>query len=158
MTTPVKISFDCLPLRSLPRLDSPPDATPEQEALFLKLRHAIEKHGFYNSYYLGNGLCEFNLTNDPAVGYLAFRFEGAVLTDEPDERTRVADLEVVLDRESCDWLNAEVVTWFQETVMQAVRIEFDRFIASGDLEKTRQRLARMSAEMIAGGGFVGLGL
>jgi hypothetical protein len=122
------------------------------------LRRAVEKHGFFNSYYLGNGLCEYNLTNDAAIGYLALSFEGTVLTDEQDQHTRVVDLEVSLAKESCDWLNAEVVAWFRETVVQAIRVEFDRFIASGDLARTRERLERMNAEMLASGGFVGLGL
>jgi hypothetical protein len=50
------------------------------------------------------------------------------------------------------------VAWFQETVQRAVMVEFDRYIAAGDLQKTIQRIAKLQETMDARGGFVGMGL
>ena len=154
----VVISFECTPLRSIARWDFPLDASAEQIDHCMAMRRAAEKHGAHNSYYLSGGRCEFQLTNDPDLGLLSFDFEGTVLTDESDQRTRRADLSITLAAETCDWLTAQAVAWFQETVVRAVRVEFDRYIDSGDLERTRQRLARTQADLQSGGGFVGMGL
>jgi hypothetical protein len=51
-----------------------------------------------------------------------------------------------------------VVQWFCETVAEAVKVEFDRYIAAGDLQKTIQRLERIRAASDAQGGFMGMGL
>lgn len=154
----VKIEFDCLPLRSLPRLDAPPDATPQQEALAMSIRQAVEKHGTHNAFYLYNGRCVFHLTNDPAIGMLEFGFRGTVLTDAEDRRTQSCDLQVELTRDVCDWITTPVVEWFLETVARAVEVEFDRYIAAGDLQKTVERIGRLAAEVDSSGGFVGMGL
>jgi hypothetical protein len=154
----VKIEFDCLPLRSLPRLDAPPDATPQQEALAMSIRQAVQKHGTHNAFYLYNGRCVFHLTNDPAIGMLEFGFRGTVLTDADDRRTQSCDLQVELTRDVCDWIKTPVVEWFLETVARAVQVEFDRYIAAGDLRKTVERIERLAAEVDSSGGFVGMGL
>ncbi len=154
----VQIEFDCLPLRSLPRLDAPPDATPQQEALALSIRQAVQKHGAHNTFYLYNARCVFHLTNDPSIGMLEFAFRGTVLTDPDDRRARSCDLEVELTRDVCDWITTPVVEWFRETVARAVQVEFDRYIAAGDLQKTVERMDRLAAEMDASGGYVGMGL
>ncbi|MDZ7620791.1 MAG: hypothetical protein U1E05_27630 [Patescibacteria group bacterium] len=154
----VQIEFDCLPLRSLPRLDAPPDATPSQQALALAIREAVGKHGTHNAFYLYKGRCRFHLTNDPVVGMLEFGFRGTVLTDDEDRAARRCDLEVELASEVCDWITAPVVEWFGETVARAVQIEFNRFIAAGDLQKTVDRMERLTAEIDSVGGFVGMGL
>ncbi|NQT40324.1 MAG: hypothetical protein HQ581_22715, partial [Planctomycetes bacterium] len=89
---------------------------------------------------------------------LQFRFEGTVLTDTEDQRTEGADLSVELVRDTCDWLTTPVVEWFAETVCRAVRIEFNRFIAAGDLQRTVERVRLIEAESDQHGGFIGLGL
>ena len=48
--------------------------------------------------------------------------------------------------------------WFAETVSRAVQVEFDRYIAAGDLEKTIERMEQVRAESDAHGGFLGMGL
>ncbi len=151
----VDISFRCLPLRSLPTLATPLDAGEEVVGLYRKLRQAADKHGFHNSYYLLEGNCVFHLTNHEQIGSLVFAFEGTVLTDREDLRTLTADLSVALTGEVCDWLVAPVVEWFGETVREAVKVEFDRFIAAGDLGRTMERLRQIEAASDAQGGFLG---
>ena len=154
----VDITFDCLPLRSIGRFDVPIDASPEYEALAVRVRQAAEKHGLHNSYYLHNAKCVFHLTSDPEFGMLEFRFDGTVLTDPDDQATLRCDLSVQLQRETCDWLTAPVVEWFVETVTWAVQVEFDRYIAAGDLQKTIQRMENLQTDSDAHGGFLGMGL
>jgi hypothetical protein len=154
----VEISFDCLPLRSIGRFDVPLDASPELAAFCERVKHAAAKHGLHNSYYLHHAKCIFHLTNDPQHGVLEFQFEGTVLTDPEDRRTLRCDLHAELRHETCDWLVQPVVAWFAETVSQAVRVEFDRYIAAGDLQRTVQRAEQIQAESDARGGFMGMGL
>jgi len=154
----VDVTFDCLPLRSLGRLDPPLDATAEVIEFYDRLRRAAAKHGLHNSYYLYRAACIFHLTNDAETGMVEFAFEGAVLTDAGDLKTRQCDLEVRLQREVCPWLTAPAVAWLGETVSQAVRVEFDRYIAAGDLQKTIARLERLRQETEARGGFLGMDL
>ena len=52
MNRPVDISFDCLPLRSIGRLDIPLDASPKYRARCERIKAAIDKHGSHNAYYL----------------------------------------------------------------------------------------------------------
>ncbi len=152
----VQIEFDCLPLRSLGRLDIPIDASPVYRAFCERLKAALEKHGTHNTYYLHRARCAFHLTNDPKVGLLDFRFEGVVITDDEDLHATHADLEIQLQGETCVWLTEPVVRWFQETVSRAVLVEFDRFIQAGDLEQTRQRLEKLEAASEETGGFLGM--
>ena len=154
----VEIVFDCLPLRSVERLDIPLDASPGFRARCERIKRAVEKHGMHNSYYLHHGRCVFRLTNDDNVGLIALGFEGTVLTDSDDLKTIHADLEAEISEETCDWLTAPIVAWFQETVRRAVMVEFDRYIAAGDLQKTILRIAKLQEAMDAHGGFVGMGL
>jgi len=154
----VEITFDCLPLRSIGRWEVPVDASPELTTLWHRVQRAAEKHGFHNAYYLSNARCVFHLTNDGTAGMLDFRFDGTVLTDAEDLKTVGCDLEVQLDRETCDWLTQPVVEWFAQTVQEAVKVEFDRFIASGDLKKTVKRLQQIQSLSDARGGFRGLGI
>lgn len=152
----VEIAFDCVPLRSIQRLDIPLDASPKYRQKLERIKGAIERHGTHNTYYLHNARCVFHVTNSPDIGLLEFRFEGTVFTDEQDRQSQGTDLDVELIRETCQWLTEPVVKWFEQTVASAVQVEFNRYIAAGDLEKTRERLARMQAESEASGGFVGL--
>jgi hypothetical protein len=159
MSSFVEISFDCLPLRSVPRLDVPLDDAEADVVEFAKrLRQAVVKHGQFNTYYLYDARCVFHLTNDETIGMVGFRFEGTVLTDGDDQKTLTSDLVVELAGEVCDWLTAGAVAWLQETVSHAVRIEFDRYIHAGDLKRTIERLEKFRAESDAHGGYLGMGL
>jgi len=89
---------------------------------------------------------------------LEFRFEGTVLTDSEDRHAEHCDLRIDLRRETCDWLTEPVVEWFRETVERAVLVEFDRYIAAGDLQKTVERTEKLQAESDSHSGFVGMGL
>lgn len=152
----VEISFDCLPLRSIGRLDIPLDASPKFRQRCERIKQAMARHGSHNSYYLYNAACKFHLTNHAELGAIEFRFEGTVLTDAADLKTQTADLEVELVRETCDWLTAPVVSWFTQSVSEAVKVEFDRYIEAGDLAKAKERAARIQAEIEKSGGYVGM--
>ncbi len=152
----VEISFDCLPLRSVGRLDIPLDASPAYRDRCERIKGAIQKHGSHNSYFLYDARCVFHLTNQPDLGTLEFRFEGTVHTDPDDRRTVLADLYVTLVRETCDWLTEPVVRWFRETVSKAVVAEFDRYIEAGDLAQTHKRIAAIQAKADQAGGYLGM--
>src|SRR4051812_26875575 len=152
----VDIQFDCLPLRSIGRLDIPIDASPRFRERCERILSAIAEHGSHNTYYVYNAGCTYHLTNDATQGMIEFRFEGTILTDASDQKTERCALAVELVRETCDWLTEPVVAWFRETVQHSVRVEFDRYIAAGDLEQTRQRIAALQAQMEDQGGFVGM--
>ena len=107
----VDVMFDCLPLRSVGRFDPPIDAAADVVEFHDRLRRAAAKHGLHNSYYLYRATCIFHLTNDAEAGMVEFAFEGTVLTDTDDLKTRQCDLEVRLQREVCDWLTAPAVQW-----------------------------------------------
>lgn len=152
----VEVEFDCMPLRTVTRVDVPLDASPNLAARILRVRQALEKHGALNSYYLHNASCTYHLTNDPQLGMMEFAFEGVVLTDEQDLQARSCDLQVTLTRETCSWLNQAVVDWLAETVQRNVLIEFNRYIAQGDLSKTLERIERTQQASDDAGGFVGM--
>jgi hypothetical protein len=154
----VAIDFECTPLRSVPRLDIPIDASPAYRARLERLQRAVARHGTRNSYFVTDGACAFRFTNDPAVGWVRFRFEGTVLTDEADAKTIGSDLEIVLDQETCDWLTQPAVEWLRLTAKHAVETEFDRYIAAGDLSRALERLAREQAASDAAGGYLGMNL
>ena len=154
----IPITFQCTPLRSVPRLDIPLDASPGFRARAERLQRAVARHGARNTYYLTDGRCTFHFTNDPASGWVRFRFEGTLLTDERDLRTIGSDLVVELDGETCDWLTQPAVEWLRGTVVRGVETEFDRYIAAGDLSRTLDRLAREQAASDAAGGCVGMNL
>jgi hypothetical protein len=152
----VDIEFDCLPLRSVTRLDIPVDASPKYEQFVLRVKAAIEKHGVHNSYYLSSATCTFHLTNDPNSGTVCYAVEGTVLTDTEDLRTRAADLTVTLHSETCPWLTEPIVDFLAESVRHAVLAEFDRYIEAGDLKRTQERIQKLQSETEAAGGFVGM--
>lgn len=155
---PVDIAFDCIPLRSLARLDPPLDASPGLVAKYDRIKAAIGEHGTFNSYYLHNAFCRFFVTNEPQNGMIGFTFEGVVFTDDSDSKARHASLQVTLDKETCPWLEQHVVKWFEETVSQAVIVEFNRYIGVGDPEQTKKRLQQLERAVEDGGGFVGMHL
>jgi hypothetical protein len=152
----VEISFDCIPLRSVTRLDAPIDASPKYHAFCQRVKSAIEHHGTYNTYYLHDARCIFHLINDDKDGLLDFSFEGTALTDASDMRCQTCELDVQLQRETCDWLTQPVVDWFAETVKRAVAREFDLYIQAGDLQKAKERAERIQKESDEGGGYVGM--
>jgi len=154
----VSISFECTPLRSVARLDIPLDASPVYRARLERLQRAVARHGTRNTYYLTDGSCGFQFTNDPAVGWVHFTFSGTVLTDDADARTIGSDLEITLERETCDWLTQPAVEWLGLSVKHAVEVEFDRYIAAGDLSRALERLAREQAASDAAGGYLGMNL
>ena len=104
----VEVEFDCLPLRSVTRLDVPLDASPKYEQFVLRVKAAITQHGSHNTYYLHGGKCVFHLTNDPQRGEIAFSFEGTAMTCSKDRQTKSVDLTVELSRETCGWLERTV--------------------------------------------------
>lgn len=152
----VEIEFDCLPLRSVTRLDVPVDASPVYEQFVLRVKEAMAKHGSHNTYYLHRGTCTYHLTNDPAHGTVVFAFEGTVMTGEADRRTKAVDLSVKLQSETCGWLSEPIVGFLCESVQHAVVVEFNRYIDAGDLEKTEQRIRAVQAQCDSAEGFVGM--
>jgi len=155
---PVDIQFDCLPLRSVTRLDPPLDASPGLAAKWKRIKNAIQEHGSHNSYFLHNASCRFYVTNNPDVGMIAFKFEGVLFTDSSDAKAIRCALDVELDQENVPWLEQHVVKWFEETVANAVIEEFNRFIQAGDSEKTKQRLEQLDKTLVDSGGYLGMGL
>lgn len=156
MSQYVDIQFDCLPLRSVGRLDIPLDASPNYRARCERIKQALETHGSHNSYYLYNARCAFHLTNDPAIGMIELRFEGTAITDATDAKTVTCDLQTELVRETCDWLTEPIVAWFRATVPHVVAVEFDRYIAAGDLALTIQRIEKLQSESDRQSGFLGM--
>ena len=154
----VEITFECTPLRSVPRLDIPLDASPGYRRRLERMQRAVGRHGTRNAYYLTAGVCTFRFTNDPASGWVRFAFEGTTLTDDADARTVGSDLEIALETETCDWLTQPAVEWLRLSVKHAVEAEFDRYIAAGDLSRALDRLAREQAAIDAAGGFLGMNL
>ena len=152
----VEIAFDCLPLRSVARVDVPIDASPKLAQKMLRVKAAIDKHGTLNAYYLHNATCTYRLTNDPLVGMIQFVFEGVMLTVAADLRAQRSDLSVGLKRETCSWLNQAIVDWLAETVRQSVMVEFNRYISDGDLSKTIERVQQLESASERSGGFVGM--
>ena len=152
----VQISFDCLPLRSIERLDIPMDASPKFRQRCERIKDALDRHGTHNSYFLYNAGCTFRVTNHPEQGMIQFRFEGTLLTDSEDCASRSCDLDIELVRETTDWLTEPVVQWFSDTVPHAVLAEFDRYIQAGDLQQTKERLERIREASDDSEGFLGM--
>ena len=117
----VEIEFDCLPLRSVTRLDVPVDASPVYEQFVLRVKQAMSKHGSHNAYYLHRGVCTYHLTNDPEIGTVVFQFEGTVLTGEKDRKTKVVDINVRLNGETCGWLSEPVVGFLADSAFNCHR-------------------------------------
>jgi hypothetical protein len=133
MTPVVDIAFDCLPLRSIPRVDVPLDASPSFRARCERLQQAIELHGRENAYYLYNTRCTYRLANSDIEGMLRFSFDGTLLTDRSDCKAASADLNIVLTAETCGGVPPAALDWLRTVVTRAVLIEFDRFISAGQL-------------------------
>jgi hypothetical protein len=152
----VEIEFECLPLRSITRLDVPVDASPVYEQFVLRVKEAMSKHGSFNTYYLHAGKCGYHLTNDSAEGHVVFAFEGTAMTDPEDRQTRAIDITVKLDSETCSWLSEPIVGFLAESVQHAVLVEFNRYIEAGDLKKTEERIKAVQEQSDSSDGFVGM--
>jgi hypothetical protein len=129
----VDIAFDCLPLRSIARVDIPLDASPAFRDRGERLRQALDAHSGENAYFLYNTRCTYRLANSDIDNMLRFSFDGTVLTDRSDCKADRADLNVVLTAETCDGVPTAAMDWLREIVTRAVLIEFDRFISDGQL-------------------------
>lgn len=157
-TSSVEITFDCLPLRSIHRFDTPVDASDEFMARCERVRAALRQHGMHNTYFLENGTCTFQLSNQPGAGILQFLFEGTITTDDNDEHSSAADLTVELWRESCHGITEPVIQWFRDTVTRAVMLDFNRYLAADDGSHAKQRLVRLNMSIEQCTGYVGMGL
>lgn len=147
----VDIAFDCLPLRSLGRLDAPLDSPPEFRRRHEKLATAMDRFGPERSYYLYNARCVFRLANSEIEGMVRYEFDGIIRTDASDLLTEFVDLEAMLASETCGGVSPEVDAWFKERVEKAVAIEFDRFIAAGQLTQRANELGQdVSLTTLAG--------
>ena len=157
MDTNIDIAFDCLPLRSVGRVDVPLDASPKFRARLEHLKRAIDAHGVANAYFLYNSRCIYRLANSDIEGMLRFSFEGTVLTDLSDAKADRADLAIELVSETCGGVPAVVVDWFCSAVERAVLVEFDRFIAAGHLAKRVDELEQLT-HLADLSGFAGMNL
>jgi hypothetical protein len=133
MESNVDIAFDCLPLRSVGRVDVPIDASPGFRQRCERLQAAIDAHGSENAYFLYNTRCVFRLANSAIDNMLRFTFDGALVTDRSDAKAERADLSIDLAAETCGGMPPELLDWFRRVVERAVLIEFDRFISAGQL-------------------------
>jgi hypothetical protein len=145
MTPVVDIAFDCLPLRSIGRVDIPIDASPAYRARCEQLLQAIATHGNTNAYYLYNTRCVYRLANSDIDNMLRFSFDGTLVTDRSDGRADHADLDVRLVSQTCGAMSDEVLAWFQRVVEQAVLVEFNHFIAAGQLAERVEDLGNVAS-------------
>jgi hypothetical protein len=141
----VDIAFDCLPMRSIGRVDVPLDASPAFRARCERLQKAIEAHGAENAYFLYNTRCVYRLANSDIENMLRFSFDGTVLTDRSDCRAEHADLSIKLVGETCGPMPAEVLRWLEGVIERAVLIEFDHFIAAGRLADRVSELGQIDS-------------
>jgi len=139
----VDIAFDCLPLRSVGRVDVPLDASPAFRARCERLQQAIETYGTANAYFLYNTRCVFRLANSDVHNMVRFSFDGTLLTDQGDCRADRADLTIDLEAETCGALPPEVLAWFRTVVERAVLVEFDHFITAGRLAERVDQLGQI---------------
>jgi hypothetical protein len=129
----IEIAFDCLPLRSVGRLDIPLDASEAFRRRAEKVKAALNDFGAERTYFLYNGHCVFRFANSDVEGACRHEFEGVVRTDLGDRLCQQVLVEVRLASETCGGIPGEVEAWLAERVRRAVGIEFDRFIAAGQL-------------------------
>jgi hypothetical protein len=153
----VDIAFDCLPLRSIGRVDIPLDASPEFRARCERLKREIDSHSGANAYFLYNTQCTYRLANSEIENVLRFTFDGTVLTDRSDCKADRAELEIELIAETCGGVPPAVLAWLRTVVNRAVLVEFDRFITDGCLAAHVADLGRVE-DAGALCGFAGMGV
>jgi len=76
---------------------------------------------------------------------LRFSFDGTLVTDRSDYKADRADLDIVLTAETCGGVPPAAMDWLRETVRRAVLIEFDRFIADGQLAARKSELGSVDS-------------
>ena len=156
MPQAVAIVFDCLPFRRVSNAGLPLDATEEYRRLWRRERAAMAKHGKENTYFLYNAECRFPFTNSQS-GYMRFRFEATVMTDEEDERP--ADIDLVYELAETDFsgpLAPETFQFFDEALRRAVLVEFQLFIDAGNLKRALAGEEQILREWHENRGFVGM--
>jgi hypothetical protein len=155
---PVDVAFDCLPLRSVGRLDVPLDASDALRRRVERIKAAMEEFGAERTYFLYNARCIFRFANSEIDGVCRFEFEGVVRTDAGDRKCQQTLLDVRLASETCGGIPPLVEAWLAERVRQAVGIEFDRFIAAGQLAVGGEPFDALASLASLGGlgGFSGL--
>jgi hypothetical protein len=141
----VDIEFDCIPLRSVARVDVPLDASPEFRARCERLQQATEAHAGENAYFLYNTRCTYRLANSDVDNMLRFSFDGTLVTDLSDCKADRAELNVVLTAETCGGVPPAALDWLRGVVYRAILIEFDRFIADGQLAQRIDELQDISS-------------
>jgi hypothetical protein len=141
----VDIAFDCLPLRSVGRVDVPLDASPAFRARCQQLQRAIDKHGTQHAYFLYNTRCVYRLANSDVDNMLRFSFDGTIVTDRSDGKADQADLAIELTAETCGGMGPDVQAWFRGVVERAVLVEFDHFIAAGSLAARVDQLGKVAS-------------
>lgn len=129
----VDIAFDCLPLRTVARLDVPLDASESLQRRAVSIKAAFEAYGPERTYFLYNARCIYRFANSEVEGICRFEFEGVVRTDAGDRKCEETSLEVRLVSETCGGIPPAASAWLAQQVERAVAIEFDRFIAAGQL-------------------------
>jgi hypothetical protein len=153
----VEIAFDCLPLRSVGRLDVPLDASESFRRRAEDIKAALSEFGPERTYYLYNAHCVFRFSNSEFDGVCRFEFEGVVRTDAGDRICQESLVDPRLMSETCGGIPPEVQSWLAQQVRHAVRVEFDRFIAAGQLDEASRRLGA-SADLATLGGLSGMGV
>ncbi len=145
MTAFVDIAFNCLPLRSVGRVDVPLDASPAFRARCERLQRAVDAFGTENAYFLYNTRCVYRFANSDIDNMLRFSFDGVLLTDRSDAKADRAELKIELTSQTCGPLSPEVLAWFRPVVERAVLIEFDHFIAAGKLAERVSELGQVAS-------------
>ena len=112
----VDIEFDCLPLRSVGRVDVPLDASPAFRARCERLQQAIDAHDSQCAYFLYNAHCTYRLANSEIANMLRFTFDGTVLTDRSDYKAERADLAIELTAETCGGVPPAALDWLRGVV------------------------------------------
>lgn len=151
----VDIAFNCLPLRSIARVDIPIDASSDFRARSERLQQAIKSHASENAYFLYNTRCTYRLANSDIDNMLRFSFDGAVITDRSDGKADRADLDIVLTAETCGGVPPAVLDWLSDMINRAVIIEFDRFISEGQLAARVTELGSVDS-IVDVAGFAGM--
>ena len=77
MEPPVTITFDCTPLRSVSRFDSPLGASPACRKRLEQFQDTVTKHDTRDTYYLTDAVCQFRFTNNPEM-ITSFKIEFSI--------------------------------------------------------------------------------
>jgi hypothetical protein len=147
----VDVAFDCLPLRSVGRLDVPLDASDALRRRAERIKASLEQFGAERTYYLHNARCIFRFANSEIEGACRFDFEGVVRTDAGDRKCQETMLEVRLASETCGGVPPAVEAWLADRVRQAVGLEFDWFIAAGQLAERSGQFGSLTSLAQLGG-------